>query len=101
MREKKINLCALERFYYEEARLHINTQLKATDVYNLFSSPLRLTTEELFREKLALEDGGEEFEFKIRGFIYPTAERYRSIFARAVEMAYKDFLSTFHKSKNF
>ncbi|QIG65010.1 hypothetical protein SJC10_22 [Bacteroides phage SJC10] len=101
MREKKVNLCALERFYYEEARLHINTQLKATDVYNLFSSPFRLTTEELFKEKLSLEDSGEKFEFKIRGFIYPTADKYRSIFAGAVEMAYKDFLSTFHKSKNF
>lgn len=101
MREKKVNLCALERFYYEEAWLHINTQLKATDVYNLFSSPFRLTTEELFKEKLSLEDSGEKFEFKIRGFIYPTADKYRSIFAGAVELAYKDFLSTFHKSKNF
>lgn len=101
MREKKINLCKLEKFYYDEAWLHINTQLKATDVYNKFSSPFRLTTEELFSEKLAREDDGEKFEFKIRAFIYPTANKYRSVYAEAVEMAYKDFLSTFHKSKNF
>lgn len=101
MRKERVNLCKLEKFYYDEAWLQINTQLKATDVYNKFSSPFRLTTEELFSEKLAREDGGEKFEFKIRAFIYPTANKYRSVYAGAVEMAYKDFLSTFHKSKNF
>lgn len=103
MRRKKdsVNLCALEKFFYDEATLHINTQFKALDVYNWFSSPFRMTVKELFREKLEREEAGEKFEFSIRDFIYPNADRYNSIYVHAVDLAYIDFLRKFHKSKNF
>ena len=88
----KPNLYKLEAFYYRELKLHINTQLYMHDVYRYFGTPLHYTVKELFKEKLELEEEGQKFEYSIKGFIYPTAYRYRNIYHRARTRAYTEFL---------
>lgn len=97
--ENKVNLCALEKFYYDAVTEGIKRSTSAIQAFNKFSSPLRLTVKELFSRHLVREFFGEKFEYPIKDFIYPTAELYGPIYERARERAYVDFLRTYKKPK--
>ena len=55
-----MNLCALEKFYYDAVTEGIARCKSAIEAFNKFSSPLRLTVKEVFARHLVLEFFGEE-----------------------------------------
>lgn len=99
MENRKVNLCALEKFYYDAIVDQIGLCKSAIEAYNKFSSPLRLTVRELFSKHLVMEFFGKKYEYPIKDFIYPTADLYGPIYERARERAYIDFLRNYKKPK--
>lgn len=98
--EKKVNLCALEKFYYDAVTEGIARCKTAIEAFNKFSSPLRLTVKEVFARHMVLEFFGEEFEYPIKDFIVKNADLYHPIYERARERAYVDFLRNYRKPKS-
>lgn len=90
----KPNIYDLEKFFYDNIKIAIRTQLSIWDVYNNFGSPNGLTIRELFKEHLELEAQGKRYRFNIRRVIYPGYLKYNSIYQAARTKAYIEFCQT-------
>lgn len=95
----KVNLCKLERFFFDEISRQLRKIPKVLDAHNLYASPLRLSIKEVFSEMLEKEKQGKRYQFRIASFIYKYAFDYLDIYERARREAYRDYLKVYIKPK--
>lgn len=87
-----LKLYRLEKFFYDTVKKRIFECINLKEINELYGRPGAVAIAEVFSKELKEEEGGKKFEYNIRGFIIPNADKYLSVYEQARQKAFSDYL---------
>ena len=87
-----LKIYRLERFFYDTVKKRIFECINLKEINELYGRPGAVTIAEVFSKELEEEEGGKKFEYNIRGFIIPNADKYLTVYEQARQKAFSDYL---------
>lgn len=87
-----LKIYRLEKFFYDTVKKRIFECINLKEINELYGRPGAVTIAEVFSKELEEEEGVKKFEYNIRGFIVPNADKYLSVYEQARQKAFSDYL---------
>lgn len=87
-----LKIYRLEKFFYDTVKKRIFECINLKEINELYGRPGAVTIAEVFSKELEEEEGGKKFEYNIRGFIIPNADKYLTVYEQARQKAFSDYL---------
>lgn len=87
-----LKLYRLEKFFYDTVKKRIFECVNLKEINELYGRPGAVSIAEVFSKELEEEEGGKKFEYNIRGFIIPNADKYLTVYEQARQKAFSDYL---------
>lgn len=87
-----LKIYRLEKFFYDTVKKRIFECLNLWTINELYGRKGAVSIAEVFAKELEEEEAGKRFEYNIRGFILPNADKYLSVYEQARQRAFIDYL---------
>lgn len=87
-----LKIYRLEKFFYDTVKKRIFECLNLWTINELYGRKGAVSIAEVFAKELKEEEAGKRFEYNIRGFIIPNANKYLSVYEQARRRAFIDYL---------
>lgn len=87
-----LKIYRLEKFFYDTVKKRIFECLNLWTINELYGRKGAVSIAEVFAKELEEEEAGKRFEYNIRGFIIPNADKYLSVYEQARQRAFIDYL---------
>ena len=87
-----LKIYRLEKFFYDTVKKRIFECLNLWTINELYGRKGAVSIAEVFAKELEEEEAGKRFEYNIRGFIMPNADKYLSVYEQARQRAFIDYL---------